>query len=180
MIPQAVAPAIGWTALPGAISARQQQEHLKLYQGYLDTLAEGASREKEAYARAGVLLHELYFQGLAPTPSLFQGPAADAIVSIWGSKESLWQDMRDAALAARGWALLAVGEDDPEDLVVFALDSHVDGLAPGYTPLLAVDVYEHAYWMDHGADKGRYLDALAPFIRWEAVETRLRFRGGMR
>jgi Superoxide dismutase len=69
--------------------------------------------------------------------------------------------MMATAKAARGWALLAI---DPTDnkLRVFLADAHNDGAVWGSIPLIALDVYEHAFYVDYGPDKAKYLE---PFFK---------------
>ncbi len=127
---------ISWTSLPGAISARQQREHLKLYQGYLDALKRIDGRlpvaskttmsvvdseyrslkESESYVIGGALLHGLYFEQFSQEPQQVAGPLQKQLASIWEKGDDWWADLRAAAMNARGWAVLSVCEIDPNDI----------------------------------------------------------------
>ncbi len=176
----------GWTLyqppykdLPGFMSKRALEEHLRLYAGYLDRARsiESASQSEKWRAGetddvAGACLHELFFQGLtvlSPGPALvIQG----ALMNRWGSLESWWSEMVAAGMVAKGWAITAVCSRDPIDLQVFATYSHDHGLPPGYVPICVADLYEHAYWIDYGTNCSKYLQEMYRFINWEALDER--------
>lgn len=180
--------------LPGAISARELAEHYKLYTGYRDMLQRvdqglmGTGRPEKAqydsaysgllwgqnFALSGAYLHELYFTnlGLPRIHSMILLTIDKAIEDRWGDRDTFLSELHAAGLQARGWAVLAACDKDPADLRLFALDAHDLGPVYGYTPLLVIDCYEHAYWMDFGADKGTYLANIAGYINWGTVDSR--------
>ena len=80
--------------------------------------------------------------------------------------------MHAAGLQGRGWVVLAVDPKASENIRLFVLDSHDLGPVFGYVPLLVVDVFEHAYWMDFGTNKGTYLKNLYGYIHWGEVNRR--------
>jgi Fe-Mn family superoxide dismutase len=71
-----------------------------------------------------------------------------------------------------GWVLLAWSERDRRLVNQWAAD-HTMTLA-GSTPLLALDMYEHAYHMDFGAKAGAYVDAFMKAISWQEADRRYR------
>lgn len=180
--------------LPGAVSCRALEEHYKLYLNYREMVervdaglcqAERPSKHVaespysgllwgQSYALAGAYLHELYFLNLTPFTNRIQILLrVEAVIEKkWGSCENFWQDLRSAAMQSRGWVVLAVCHECPDDLRIFALDAHDMGAVYGYCPLLVLDVYEHAWWMDHGTNRGAYLDAVCGYIDWMTVEDR--------
>jgi superoxide dismutase, Fe-Mn family len=180
--------------LPGVISARALSEHYKLYTGYRDMLQRvdqgllDALHPKKTqldspysgllwsqnFALSGAYLHELYFGNLGlPTIHTMLLRAIDkAIENRWGTADVFWSELHAAGLQARGWIVLAVANNDPNDLRLFALDAHDLGPVYGYTPLLVIDCYEHAYWMDFGTEKGAYLTNIAKYIQWGEVNRR--------
>jgi Fe-Mn family superoxide dismutase len=178
--------------LRGVVSPRALAEHYKLYEGYVETLARvdeslqacprpdrhladhpyRAIKEAETYAIGGVLLHEMYFGNLSANPGAPPAQIIQAITTKWGSPSAWWTEMRAAALTARGWVLLGMCEIDPNDMRIFMLDSHNVGAMAGYSPLCAIDVFEHAYWMDHGANRTAYLDGLPRFLKWSEINRR--------
>lgn len=185
-----------YSELPGAISARELAEHYKLYVGYRDQILRvdrgllsaprpGKSQYESPYsgllwgqsfALAGAHLHELYFGNLRlPTIRPLVLLTIDKACELrWGSKQGVLDELHSAGLEARGWVVLAVAHDDPGDLRILTLDAHDLGAVFGYCPLLVIDCYEHAYWMDFGTDKGSYLKNILGYVNWDMVDARFK------
>ena len=133
----------------------------------------GLKRE-ELIATNSMLLHEIYFDSLGEggggDPS---GSLADAITRDFGSVAK-WRAefvaMGKALGGGSGWVLLTRSPRDGSLSNVWAAD-HTHGLAGG-TPLLALDMYEHAYHLDFGANAGAYVDAFMANIAWARVAAR--------
>ena len=138
----------------------------------------GLKRE-ELIATNSMLLHEIYFDSLGeggggdPT-----GALADAIARDFGSLvkwRAEFTAMGKALGGGSGWVLLTRSPRDGTLSNVWAAD-HTHGLAGG-TPLLALDMYEHSYHLDFGANVGAYVDAFMANIAWARVAAR--FDGAM-
>jgi superoxide dismutase, Fe-Mn family len=126
----------------------------------------GLKRE-ELIATNSMILHEVYFDGLGGggTPS---GLLADAIKRDFGSTErwrAEFSAMGKAEGGGSGWVILAYSPRDKRLVNQWAAD-HTTTLAGG-RPVLALDMYEHAYHMDYGAAAARYVDAFMEAIRWD-------------
>ncbi len=128
-------------------------------------LMNGLKRE-ELIAWNSMILHELYFAGLG-TPSKPGANLATAIERDFGS-EAHWRAefaaMGKTLGGGSGWVLLTWSARDKRLVNTWAAD-HTMTLAGG-TPLLALDMYEHAYAMDYGAKAGAYVDAFMAAINW--------------
>jgi Fe-Mn family superoxide dismutase len=128
----------------------------------------GLKRE-ELIAMNSMILHELYFDSLGGggAPS---GNLADAISRDFGSIDR-WQAEFSALGRAEGggsgWVLLSYSPRDKRLVNQWAAD-HTSNVAGG-RPILALDMYEHAYHMDYGASAGGYVDAFMAAIRWSNV-----------
>jgi Fe-Mn family superoxide dismutase len=125
----------------------------------------GLKRE-ELIAWNSMILHELYFAGLglpsARAPLLEQQIAKDfGGYDRWASE---FAAMGKALGGGSGWVLLTWSNRDRRLLNQWAAD-HTMILA-GSTPLLALDMYEHAYAIDYGANAGAYVDAFMKAINW--------------
>jgi len=173
---------------PAFLSERQFSEHTKLYEGYVKkageigeklkasafedanaTLSEVRSlRRGETFAACGIKLHELYFENLGA--SKLSGEIAKEIEAKWGSFEKFRKAFAASALSVRGWVVLA-WDYDLKRLKIYATDSH-DNAIWNAVPLLVLDVYEHAYFMDFGADRKRYVEEFFNNIDWEKVGKR--------
>jgi len=132
----------------------------------------GLKRE-ELIAANSAWLHELYFDTLGGSGAL---PDAGFAVAMARDFESVdhWRAeftaMAKAMGGGSGWALLSWSTREARLLNHWAAD-HTNLLA-GATPLLALDMYEHAYHLDFGAKVAAYVDAFMQNIRWEAVVQR--------
>lgn len=175
------------------ISANQLEQHYKLYDGYvkrvnqiwniLDQTSDfndpnttfsdiRSLKLGESYALDGVKLHELYFENLTGLNTIPHGPVLELINRDYGSFERFIKRLKDVALAMRGWAILAIDNTDNK-LHIFGLDAHDVGAIWMACPILALDVYEHAYMIDFGIDRKKYIDIFIKNIDWNVVNNRL-------
>lgn len=124
---------------------------------------------------AQVLNHNLYFLTLTPssvakhTP---EGPLAAAIKRDFGSFDAMKVQLAKAAtsLFGSGWVWLA--ENRNGNLVILSESNAGNPLRHGLTPLLGIDVWEHAYYIDYRNDRARSIDQLWDVIDWQVVEDR--------
>ncbi len=125
----------------------------------------GLKRE-ELIAWNSMILHELYFAGLG-APTRPGAALAAAIERDFGS-DARWRAefsaMGKALGGGSGWVLLTWSHRDGRLVNQWAAD-HTMTLAGG-TPILALDMYEHAYAMDFGAKAAAYVDAFMAATRW--------------
>ena len=133
----------------------------------------GLKRE-ELIAMNSMILHELYFDSLGAggNPS---GALADAIARDFGSVErwrAEFSAMGKAEGGGSGWVLLTYSPRDKRLINQWAAD-HSNAVAGG-RPILALDMYEHAYHMDYGASAGGYVDAFMAAIRWDNAQSLFR------
>jgi superoxide dismutase, Fe-Mn family len=129
-------------------------------------------KREELIALNSTLLHELYFASLGgdgkPT-----APMAEVLARDFGSVDR-WRDefvaMANGLAGGSGWVLLVYVPRDRRLVNQYAGD-HGQTLAGGI-PILALDMYEHAYHIDFGANAVAYVDAFMRNIDWNAVQTR--------
>lgn len=147
----------------------------------------GLKRE-ELIAAGSVILHEIYFESLGghgdnPPAGLADPSAslAEAIERDFGSVTA-WRTeftaMAKALAGGSGWAILAWSERLGRLINQWAAD-HAHGLA-GATPILAIDMYEHAYHLDFGAKAAAYVDQVMKNLNWERISARYRLAVGER
>jgi len=131
----------------------------------------GLKRE-ELIAWNSMILHELYFAGLG-APSKPGAKLAAAIERDFGS-DARWRaefaGMGKALGGGSGWVLLTYSHRDNRLVNQWAAD-HSMTLA-GSTPILALDMYEHAYAMDYGAKAAPYVDAFMATTNWTSADAR--------
>ena len=132
----------------------------------------GLKRE-ELIAANSAYLHELYFDALGGDGVLPSCGLSVALDRDFGSVDQ-WR-LQFTALAkamggGSGWALLSWSSREGRLVNHWAADhTHLLG---GATPVLALDMYEHAYHMDFGAKAAAYVEAFMANIRWDAVYRR--------
>ena len=186
--------AIPFTYQTKVVSKELFDNHMKLYQGYVGKTNEisqklsastsadlkaanstysayRALKRGESFALDGVILHELYFQNLVTGSSPMGKRCTHLFERFWGGFAN-WQEAYTAsATTARGWCILAY-EQRTRSCRNIVLDSHDDGLICGAYPLLVLDMYEHAYTLDFGVDKGAYIKRFIENVPWDEVEKR--------
>lgn len=128
-------------------------------------------KEGETFAANGMILHQVHFANLGGNGDPAGTKVHDAIVSTWGSWEAFVAALSATAMAARGWAILAFDPSDAK-LHLFAADAQNQGGVWGCTPLLCLDVYEHAYFIDVGSDRPTYIKNFLKNINWQDVDAR--------
>lgn len=182
---------LGYTELPG-ITEKQLAEHYKLYEGYVkkynelavavskvDPAATNATyseiREvnlEKVFALNGVKLHEAYFQNMAAAPEAFGGKIQELIEKQWESFDAWATDFAALGISARGWVVLA-WDHDAGKLENYICDMHNQGGVWNASPLLVLDVYEHAYFLDYATARKGYIDAFMKLIDWKIVNQRV-------
>ena len=175
------------------ISDEQINQHWDLYKGYvrqvndlsqelvdLRAKGEGATlqyadrRRRFNFEFNGMVLHEYYFGNLKkdvaePT----NGKLYDALVRDFGSFEAWKNDFSQAGKTRGiGWAIL-YADAETGHLSNHFIAEHENGNIAGFQPILVLDVWEHAYMVDHGAGgRGAYIAAFMDNIDWDKVTTR--------
>lgn len=132
----------------------------------------GLKRE-ELIATNSVLLHELYFAGLGGDGVTMAPAMKLALEANFGSVERWREEFIACAKAlggGSGWMLLVFQPREGTLVNQWAAD-HTHAVAGG-VPILALDMYEHAYHLDHGAAAGAYVDAFMGNIAWDGVYDR--------
>ena len=126
----------------------------------------GLKRE-ELMAWNSMILHELYFAGLGGAPAAAMPALAQAIERDFGSVARWTAEftaMGKALGGGSGWVLLTWSARERQLVNQWASD-HTQTLA-GATPILALDMYEHAYATDFGAKAGAYVDGFMKNLSW--------------
>ena len=159
------------------ISRASVEAHYKLYQGYvakrneiLGKLAEvdldaanqvyseiRALKVDLTFAIGGVKNHEIYFAHLGGGGGNPDGAIGDLIARDFGSADNWRADLKATGMAGRGWAWTAFDWDEGR-LFNYLGDAQNTFPVWNATPLVALDVYEHAYFVDFGTDRGTYID----------------------
>lgn len=122
---------------------------------------------------AQALNHIIYFNTFSPTPTLKPtGALLTAINKEWGSFDNFKKEFSAAAtsLFGSGWVWLA--KDKNGKLFIFPESNAGNPITRGYTPLLGIDVWEHAYYLDYQNRRPEHIEKLWSIIDWNTVGAR--------
>jgi len=179
-------------ALSGISEKTIEIHHDKLYAGYVakaneigEKLSEFALGKKEingnqtysefrslrmgeTFAKNGAYLHEYYFNTLGGDGVVPENLLTKEIAEKWGSVEQFIKYFSESGMAMRGWVVLC-WDTQAARLKVYGCDSHNQGAVWGCMPIIVLDVYEHAYFIDYGSDRKSYIVAFWKNLNWEAA-----------
>ncbi|MGL4738265.1 MAG: superoxide dismutase [Cellulosilyticaceae bacterium] len=185
-----------YDALEPYIDARTVEiHHDKHQQAYVDKLNLAISKHPELFSNSvaqlltnldqipddikkdvinqggGVYNHTFYWNNLSPTASKEPiGNLGTAIDETFGNYDNLKAQFKAAAISnfGSGWTWLA---KDPSGKLVLLNTANQDSpISYGYTPLMTMDVWEHAYYLKYQNLRPDYIDALFNIINWDYVE----------
>ena len=122
---------------------------------------------EETFALNGVKLHEGYFDNMGGNAQP-NGDVSKWIKEDFGSYEHWFEEFKALGIAARGWVVLALDIEDGK-LHNFVCDTHNQGGVWGSIPLLILDVFEHAYFIDYGTSRKSYIEAFMKTLNWNHV-----------
>lgn len=181
------------------ISARTMTEHYKLYQGYVGKYNEIMEKLQAAdrttanqtfsdirslkvdltFAIGGVKNHELYFGHLGGKGGEPPAEIKRQIEKDFGSVDAWRADLKATGMGSRGWAWTA-WDRDWNYLFNYAGDAQNSYPVWNAVPILGLDVYEHAYYLDYGTARASYIDAFFKNVAWDAVGANLERARGSR
>ena len=121
--------------------------------------------------------HCFFWESMSPSGETSEpsGPLAAAIESSFGTFEEFKSEFKKAAMTrfGSGWAWLCAGEDGLSICSTPNQDNPLmDIVGCGDSPILGVDVWEHAYYKKFGPGRGDYIDAWWNVVNWAVVEDR--------
>jgi Fe-Mn family superoxide dismutase len=177
------------------INREQFEAHMRLYEGYVtninkidEELYQGNPQRDQAnttfsyyreckrgetFALNGVILHELYFENIGGSnaPDQF---TKDQLEKNFGSMRKWQEDFIATAKASRGWAILTY--DQRSNLLRnISLDAHDLGNIAYSAPILLLDMYEHAYFLQYADKKADYINNFMQNINWDVIRRRMDF-----
>lgn len=170
------------------ISRVSVEAHYRLYQGYVakrnEIVGKLAEVDRSAanqvysdlralkvdltFAIGGVKNHEVYFEHLGGPGGDPTGAFRALVERDFGSVDAWRADLTATGLAARGWAWTAYDWDEGRLLNLLG-DAQNTFPVWNATPLVALDVYEHAYFIDYQTDRAAYIDAFFENLDWGVV-----------
>ena len=163
--------------------------HFRLYEGYVkqanflqaqmealqgtDSFMYQSVKRRYGWEYDGMVLHELYFDNLGGDGNVPKNsPLYRKIVSQFGSYDKWLKDLKSTALIRGiGWVILYY---DPvtEQLTNAWIQEHASGPLVNNTPILVIDLWEHAYLCQFKLDRTAYMDAVLDFLDWDVINNR--------
>ena len=166
--------------------------HFTLYEGYvkntnalsdkLKALSEKGELSTPEFAEFkrrfgwewnGMRMHELYFGNMSKAATILtEGTLKEKLVATYGSLEN-WEKnfIGTGSMRGIGWVVLAHDAETGKLYNVW-VNEHDLGHLVGTTPLLVMDVFEHAFMIDYGLKRADYIAAFMKAINWPVVEQR--------
>jgi Fe-Mn family superoxide dismutase len=151
-----------WEKLPNADRSKANQNYSEFRELKLE----------ETFNFDGSLLHETYFANLAKEHAPVSESFKKQVEKDFGSYEKWVEDFKATGVAFRGWSL-CVFDLNTGKLRNVGADVHNTNGIWNAILVLALDVYEHAYYTDYGPKRAPYLDAFLKNVKWSDVEQRL-------
>jgi Fe-Mn family superoxide dismutase len=179
-------------SIPGFLSAAQiAPHHTAHYGGALAAFARAEAQYEEAPTAGApidaarferlrqlqssrgnsVILHELYFDGLAPDPTVPNADLRTAVARRFGSVDRWAADFKACANTSAGWAMLVLHPVNGR-LYNVVSDEHAQGPMWMAAPLVVIDTYEHAFYIDYQNRKAEYVDRFLLHVDWAEAEAR--------
>lgn len=165
------------------------QDHFKLYNGYVKNTNNavelmkqhkggyefGEIKRRFGWEFSGMRLHEYYFGNMTKDGGAMDlSPELSAkIEQDFGSVDAWLEDFKaTGSMRGIGWVICyydAIGDRIHNTWI----NEHDLGNLPGATPLLVMDVFEHAFIRDYGLNKADYISAFMNAVNWQEVNKRL-------
>ncbi len=135
----------------------------------------GELKRRQPFNHAGVVLHDVYWDNLGgdgdiSTTSILM----KEIEKNFGSFEAWKEDMIATAMSAKlgGWAVLTLDTQLSGQLMNVLVDEHQNGAIWGGIPLIALDMFEHAYYHKDGPNRMAFINNFFENLHWGRIEER--------
>jgi superoxide dismutase, Fe-Mn family len=173
------------------LSDPQLEAHFGLYEGYVKKLNEieeklaktdrgltnysfgeyAELKRRHCVPYNGTFLHEMYFDNMINTGK----PSAEfekMATATFGSMDAWKADVKATGLAVPGWVVTCVDTTTGKLNNVQIMEHHI-GFPVNHMPIMVMDTWEHAFFLDHKANRGAYIDVFFKNINWDTVNARL-------
>ena len=174
-------------AVEGISKETDQFHHDKHFNSYITGLNDGDEKLKKmresgdygairgamlgfSHNASGAYLHNIYYHILGGDGQMDESlSVVQKIKQDFGSLDIWKKEFGEVAKVARGWAILGLFMGDMK-LRHNMVDYHDQQVAYGMAPLVACDMWEHAYYYDNGPEKGKYIDAFISALDWKKID----------
>jgi Fe-Mn family superoxide dismutase len=125
----------------------------------------------------GYRLHNKFWENLAPAGvgggGIPKGELAEAVDAEFGNFERFKKEFTKTASSVEGsgWAVLTYCMNTGR-LVMMQIEKHNVNVIPGFRVLMALDLWEHAYYLDYKNDRAKFIEAFWHLVNWDEVQAR--------
>ena len=185
---------LSYSSLEPFVSNRTLEEHYKIYLKYLKKLNELLSTTSNIYSKAylvqhidvlplsirgevlynlsGVINHELYFFGLSHDKSGNMdrnNKLISDIIANFGSIENFREEFTKQALNVKGSGYTFLVMDDNKKFRILNTSNQDNPYYYGYVPIMALDVWEHAYYLDYYSNRLDYINKFFEYVDYKKL-----------
>lgn len=167
------------------LTAENINHHIGLYQGYVKKVNFAEKKMAEnftkpfavrnlAFALNGMALHDIYFANMSTEQSKRSNALTNAIENTFGNFDTYYSNLVDTAMQVKGWSLTGINLLNGM-IFNYAENNHSGNYPAYFMPILALDVYDHAWVKQFGEDdkaKKMYIDVFTKIINWDLVSRR--------
>ena len=179
---------------PAISEAQLTLHHQKHHQAYVNganailerldkTRKEGADFDAKATFRelsfhvGGHILHSLFWENMAPAGvggGVPEGTLERHINEEYGSFDRFKREFTQVAASVEGsgWAALTLCRKTMRPMLM-QVEKHNVNVYPGFTVLMVLDLWEHAYYLDYRNDRAKFIEAFFTVVNWDTVNSRL-------
>ncbi|MCC6558156.1 MAG: hypothetical protein IT372_34855 [Polyangiaceae bacterium] len=171
----------------------QLKAHFTLYQGYVKKLNEirdklgtadrsapnysyneySELKRREPVAFNGTVLHEMYFENIGNGSTQPNDTSKRIIEASFGSMDAWLADAKASLMSAHGWLLVAFDYTEGKLFNNLVRTEHDVGLFANTHVMMAIDVWEHAYFFDYQTKKADYVANVLSGLNWDVINGRL-------
>lgn len=135
----------------------------------------GELKRRFTWNHSGAYLHDVYWDNMGGDGDVSKGPEIKAAIEAnWGSVDAWKTEFKACCVAAKlsGWGLLVFDRLYSGRLINVLVDEHQYGAIWGGVPLIACDVFEHAYYHKDGPGRAKYIDNFINNLNWARINER--------
>ncbi|MBE5948697.1 MAG: superoxide dismutase [Lachnospiraceae bacterium] len=162
------------------LNAALEKAPKKMREMTLEELILYTARDLEHYRNiynnaGGVYNHQLYFENMTPKRNSINKISKEfyrAVTDEYGSIENMLDKLADAAIKVFGSGYAWLCKDVEGSLVIVMMANQDNPITKGFIPLLALDVWEHAYYLDYRNVRKDYVNNWLDIIDWDVVSKR--------
>jgi Fe-Mn family superoxide dismutase len=160
------------------------EHHLGLYKAYVEKVNKSetmmANNEIDefsvknlAFSLNGMVLHDIYFHNINQTKSDMSAGLKNKILETFGTMDVYYQNLKDTAMKVEGWSITSLNLLNGK-IFNYAEDHHSSNFPAFIVPIMALDVYDHAYtnYESSPAGKAAYINDYIGLIDWDLVSRR--------